>query len=340
MSTSSNLVEPAQRVWTSSGDDDDDHDDDRASRTWLDPVSHSQAANLEDILHDISTKELDGGRMRQKQLGVLREDPSEDMRLLMENYTVAALASALRDREELLQQCAELCKNGQLAQVAALLQPFQHEFVKERRYSSGSKLRLDQELTRNSLEILRKALMRMPRRVVHAHQRRAGVVLALANVNGIPCVLLEKRAANLRSHPGETSLPGGMVCSVSDQTIVSTCLREMQEEIGGLYQKDFTVLGVLRCNWGKVHHLVGLAVTPVCCFVGDLTDAKLTPNPSEVSQVFTIPLSTLLKRNYWIHRQDFAPVFVGGPHVIFGLTGYILNRFVNDILTQYDVGSP
>lgn len=54
-----------------------------------------------------------------------------------------------------------------------------------------------------------------------------------------------------------TSLPGGMVCSVADKTIVETCLREMKEEIGGLnfdYHSDdggsgISVLGVLRCNW-------------------------------------------------------------------------------------------
>jgi 8-oxo-dGTP pyrophosphatase MutT (NUDIX family) len=121
---------------------------------------------------------------------------------------------------------------------------------------------------------------------------------------------LEKRAAHLRSHPEEVCLPGGMVCSVSDQTIASTCLREMHEEIGGL--GDITVLGVLRCNWGEVHHLVGVAVTPLVCFLGDLTESCLKPNNEEVAEVFTIPLSSLLQRNYWIHREDFAPIFIGG----------------------------
>ena len=46
--------------------------------------------------------------MKQSQLGVLREDPQDDMRLLLENYTAAALASALREREDTLQHCANL----------------------------------------------------------------------------------------------------------------------------------------------------------------------------------------------------------------------------------------
>lgn len=339
-------LDDAKRVWKSSESNDDDEEtttfpSDSQPTHWTKSIFDKVGRNSDHInetLHKINQEELQGGRMAAKQLGVLREDPSEDMRLLMENYTVPSLASALRDREELLQTCAELMKHKQYAKVSQLLQPFQHEFVLRRR-TNEYKLHLEQPLTTSSLEILRKALARMPRRVVHAHQQRAGVVLALCNVNGVPSVLLEKRATTLRAHPSEVCLPGGMVCSVSDRTIVSTCLREMQEEIGGLgSSKDFTVLGVLRCNWGEVHHLVGLAVTPLVCFVGDLTDASLEPNPDEVSEVFTIPLTLLLERKNWIHREGFAPIFVGGPHVIWGLSGYILERFAKDILSQYHGG--
>ena len=36
-----------------------------------------------------------------------------------------------------------------------------------------------------------------------------------------------------------------------DRSIVQTCLREMEEEIG-IGHNAATVLGVLRCNWGEV----------------------------------------------------------------------------------------
>ena len=36
-----------------------------------------------------------------------------------------------------------------------------------------------------------------------------------------------------------------------DKSIVQTCLREMEEEIG-IDHTSVTVLGVLRCNWGEV----------------------------------------------------------------------------------------
>merc|ERR1711988_1236108 len=100
----------------------------------------------------------------------------------------------------------------------------------------------------------------MPRTVTQAHNKRAAVVLALCSVNGTPCLLLEKRARHLRAHPDEVCLPGGMVSRGTDKNIVSTCLREMREEIEGL-PEDTEVLGVFRCNWGDVHHLVGVAVT-------------------------------------------------------------------------------
>lgn len=39
-------------------------------------------------------------------------------------------------------------------------------------------------------------------------------------------------------------------------------------------------------------------------------------------------------------REDFAPIFVGGPHVIWGLTGYIVDRFVKDVLARYTLELP
>ena len=38
-------------------------------------------------LERIGAQERQSGRMRQNHLGVLREDPTEDMRLLMDNFT-------------------------------------------------------------------------------------------------------------------------------------------------------------------------------------------------------------------------------------------------------------
>ena len=284
----------------------------------------------DELMDRIEKQEWQGGRMKAAQHGVLHEDPKVDMRLLMENYSVASLASALRDREDVLQQCAILADNEDYETLHKVLRSFHPQYLLQRR-TKKRQLDVCKPLTTGSLEVIRKALMRMPRTVTTAHTQRAGVVIPLCISNGVPSLLLEKRSPHLRAHPDEVCLPGGMVCSINDATIISTCLREMKEEIPGLNMSNVEVLGVLRCNWGEVHHLVGVAVTPVVCYLGEVPD-DLRHNSDEVAKVFTIPLSNLLKNDLWLQKQDLAPIFVGGPEIIWGLTGYILERFVKDII--------
>jgi 8-oxo-dGTP pyrophosphatase MutT (NUDIX family) len=315
---------------------------------WSDDVIHgsqSDPHDLANLLERIERQELEGGRMKSKQSGVLHEDPAVDMRLLTENYTVTSLASALRDREDVLQHCAQLAQENKLEALKEYLKMFHPEMVLARR-NQKRQLDVSKPLNGTSLETIRKALMRMPRRVVQAHARRAGVVIPIVHVDGVPSLLLEKRSPDLRAHPDEVCLPGGMVCSAADKTIVETCLREFQEEIQGLefdyHQNDgleshgVSVLGVLRCNWGEVHHMVGVAVTPVVCYFSqDLAEVDLKPNPDEVAEVFTIPLAGLLDRSQWVYKEDHAPIFIGGPYIIWGLTGFLLDRFTKDVLLPF-----
>ena len=305
---------------------------------------------IEDFVQKISDRsDILGGKMREKQLGVLHQDPATDMQMLMENYTVKAVASALRDREDALQEAAVLASENRIEELITFLQKFHPKYVLERRRLQKQSKRhisrfnpddLNDDITApagttdpisalhldSSRQVLRKMLMRMPRTITSAHSKRAAVCVALCLSHGVPSILLEKRATHLRSHPDEVCLPGGMVCDVQDQTIVSTSIREMKEEIGGLDNDAISieVIGILRLNWGDVHHLTGVAVTPVVCYLGEVPE--LSPNPEEVSEVFTIPLVDLLNKAFWIHKEQLAPIFVGGPYVIWGLTGYILER--------------
>jgi len=150
--------------------------------------------------------------MKQSQLGVLREDPQDDMRLLLENYTAAALASALREREDTLQHCANLLAQldlpstsipPQLEELSKILHPYQSSLILERRHTEEDELDFRNGFDTHSIELLRKGLNRMPRRVSTAHSKRAGVVLPLCNVDGVPCILFEKRSRHLRAHPDE-----------------------------------------------------------------------------------------------------------------------------------------
>ena len=171
------------------------------------------------------------------------------------------MASALRDREDILQLCAYLLAEEKFEELREVLRPFERQYVEIRRQRSRNlDLRINGFGSTAVLEMLRKGLARMPRRVSMAHQKRAGVVLPLCDVEGIPCVLFEKRSRQLRAHPDEVCLPGGMVSRSDDKSIVSTCLREMSEEITGLNDNQVTVLGVLRCNWGEVCMITEAAI--------------------------------------------------------------------------------
>ena len=221
--------------------------------------AQSHPNNLVSLLDRINKQELNGGRMRARQNGVLHEDPAVDMRLLIEQYTVNSLASALRDREEMLQIASQMAVENDFETLKDFLRDCHPDVVLERRQRMR-RLFLKTSFNSASLETIRKGLMRMPRQVTMSHSKRAGVVIALVHVNGCPSLLLEKRSASLRAHPDEVCLPGGMVCTKGDRTIVETCLREMKEEIGGFdfeYNREtgltngISVLGTLRCNWGE-----------------------------------------------------------------------------------------
>jgi nudix motif 8 len=60
----------------------------------------------------------------------------------------------------------------------------------------------------------------------------------------------------------------------------------------------------------------------------------MTPNPDEVEQLFSVPLNDLLNKNNWVIRDFSTPVFTGGPFVIWGLTAYLLNRFLKDVVSK------
>jgi len=254
---------------------------------------------------------------------------------------VPALASSLRDREEILQLCATLLAKGELSTLAKTLRPFERKYVELRRQRKNNMdLTKKPGLDTPSLEMIRKGLARMPRQVSRPYQHRAGVVLPLCDVNGVPSILFEKRSRKLRAHPDEVCLPGGMVCDTNDQSIALTCLREMEEEIEGIDMNNVVVLGILRCHWGEVAQLTGVAVTPLVCYIGEIGDAHLKPNADEVSECFTVPLSIFLQRDRWIHQDNSAPIFTGGPHIIWGLTGYIVDRFIQDILIRFTIHLP
>lgn len=273
-----------------------------------------------------------------KPRGVFNEHETDDIKILVNNFTAPALAEALRDRETTLQRAAALLFSNDITELKELLNPFLDENVAKRRQKK-LKLNLSNGFTRKEIVILQRFIHRMPRNVFHAAEKRASVVIPLCNVNGVASILFERRSLKVRTHKQQVCFPGGMLDEGVDSTIIQTSLREMEEELGILREK-IEVLGILRCNWNEVASMTGIAVTPVIGFIGELNDLVLTPNSDEVEQYFTIPLYDLLDEQKWLTRNFSTPVYTGGPHTIWGLTAYLLEKFLKDVVLKCTSSTP
>lgn len=136
-------------------------------------------------------------------------------------------------------------------------------------------------------------------------------------------ILLTRRAANLKNHAGQISFPGGRI-EREDADPLSAALRESEEEIG-LARSNVEVLGYLP------DHLVisGFRITPVVGLVG--AESPLTPDATEVEEVFEVPLSFVLDARNHVRRvrhfegEDIPFTdFPYGPHNIWGATAGML----------------
>ena len=138
-----------------------------------------------------------------------------------------------------------------------------------------------------------------------------------------PAVLLTQRTAHLREHAGQISFPGGRV-EPEDASPAHTALRETEEEIG-LASAHIEIVGYLpeyRTNTGfRVMPVVGLVRPPFA----------LRPDPSEVAEVFEVPLAFLMDpanhQQHSVHyrgklRHYYAMPY--GDYFIWGATAGII----------------
>nr|XP_002755640.2 mitochondrial coenzyme A diphosphatase NUDT8 isoform X2 [Callithrix jacchus] len=154
----------------------------------------------------------------------------------------------------------------------------------------------------------------------------AAVLVPLCSVRGVPALLYTLRSSRLIGrHQGDVSFPGGK-CDPADQDVVHTALRETQEELGLAVPQEH-VWGLLR----PVYDRQKATVVPVLAGVGPLDPQSLRPNSEEVDEVFALPLAHLLQtqnQGYTHfcqggHFRYTLPVFLHGPHRVWGLTAVI-----------------
>jgi len=159
--------------------------------------------------------------------------------------------------------------------------------------------------------------------------KKAGVLILLSRESNKDeyNVLFTKRSAQLKTHSGEVSFPGGK-WEEADTNLYATALRESNEEIN-LNLENVTKLGSL--NFLLSRHKI--EVNPFVGYLEKLQDFK---GNFEIDEIFTVPLSFLMNEKNITYkefnRKDlkvYIPSWVYNGNHIWGLTAMIVADFLN-----------
>jgi 8-oxo-dGTP pyrophosphatase MutT (NUDIX family) len=170
-----------------------------------------------------------------------------------------------------------------------------------------------------------------PERLSHDGAIPAAVLLLLYEKEGKTHILLTRRTDEVEHHKGETSFPGG-ACDPEDCDLLTTALRETEEEIG-VRPGDVEVLGQLD----DIVTITDFVVSP---FVGVLASPSypFAVNTHEVAELVEVPLGHLLDERNLEHsvrelRGRLLPIYTYryGDHTIWGATARILKVFFDKL---------
>jgi 8-oxo-dGTP pyrophosphatase MutT (NUDIX family) len=153
----------------------------------------------------------------------------------------------------------------------------------------------------------------------------ASVLVVLLEGDGVPELLLERRAEHLTRHAGQYALPGGRIDTV-DHGPEDAALREAEEETG-LPGDSVTLLGRLSDRRTST----GWLITPV---VGVAPDpGRLVADAGEVAELIRLPATavvgatgfcTAVRRQAGLRVSDLALEWQGRR--IWGATARILRE--------------
>jgi 8-oxo-dGTP pyrophosphatase MutT (NUDIX family) len=158
-------------------------------------------------------------------------------------------------------------------------------------------------------------------------ERPASVLILLFPRDGAPHVVLTVRAADLRHHADQVSLPGGRPSA--GETAEETALREADEEIG-VGAGGIAIAGRLT----PVHIAVsGFTVQPIVALAE--TAPVFVPCAGEVAAVLEVPLALLAEpatlrtgRRARGGVEIDAPYFAIGEHQVWGATAMLLGELL------------
>jgi 8-oxo-dGTP pyrophosphatase MutT (NUDIX family) len=129
--------------------------------------------------------------------------------------------------------------------------------------------------------------------------RKAAVLIPLLCDGDHWQLLFIRRTETVQDHKGQVSFPGGAY-EPEDTDMQATALRETSEEVG-IPPSEINLLGTMPV----FNTISSFAITPV---VGQIPwPYPLTPQPAEVSRVFTIPVEWLADPAHWSEKPYVRP---------------------------------
>lgn len=124
--------------------------------------------------------------------------------------------------------------------------------------------------------------------------RHAAILIPLFCMDCVWHVLFTRRTDTVQDHKGQVSFPGG-VMEPQDMDLVTTALREADEEIG-LKPENVLVVGKL----GEMQTVSGYLITPIVSVIP--WPYPFITSPEEVSRIFSIPLEWLAESSHHEER--------------------------------------
>lgn len=183
----------------------------------------------------------------------------------------------------------------------------------------------------NLSSITAKLKNRLPSILGSEKFQKSAILLPLLEIDNEIHILFEVRSMHMRSQPGDTCFPGGRI-EPEDSGPLASAIRETTEELGipEAAIQDVVPLDYIVSDSGRL----------IYPYAGILTQTdKLTPNPEEVGEVFTVPLKYLLqtepeeyKINLQVMPEDNFPLdlIVGGENYNWQ------TRQINEIFYRYE----
>ncbi len=156
---------------------------------------------------------------------------------------------------------------------------------------------------------------------------RAAVLCPLFILEGEANLLLTKRSQQLKHHQGEVSFPGGAKES-SDGSLLETCLRETEEEVG-IKARDITIIGRLD----EVDTDTGFLISPFLGLIPHPYSFRLSKQ--EVEHLITVPIAQFIEAGnqynfYYFNGQQIVPqiAYHVSNQVIWGATARIVAQLI------------